>query len=82
MNVYRKRYSKATAIEYIQKELHPLMMKSMHSGESSNDLDMIKSCRAWSDHGHHDPVLEPYAELHYGIQWRMTGFIRRWSIMD
>lgn len=77
----QKEYSKATAIEYIQKELHLADDEIYAFGDSSNDLDMIKAAghggswgimiRFWS---HMQNTLR--------IQWRMTGFIRRWSIMD
>lgn len=39
----QKEYSKATAIEYIQKELHLADNEIYAFGDSSNDLDMIKA---------------------------------------
>ena len=39
----QKEYSKATAIEYIQKELHLADDEIYAFGDSSNDLDMIKA---------------------------------------
>ncbi len=58
----QKEYSKATAIEYIQKELHLADDEIYAFGDSSNDLDMIKAAGHGVIMGHHDPVLEPYAE--------------------
>ena len=58
----QKGYSKATAIAYIKKELALADDEIYAFGDSSNDLDMIKAAGHGVIMGHHDPVLEPYAE--------------------
>lgn len=77
----QKEYSKATAIEYIQKELHLADDEIYAFGDSSNDLDMIKAAGHGVIMGHHDRFWS-HMQNTLQIQWRMTGFIRRWSIMD
>ena len=58
----QKEYSKATAIAYIKKELALQDDEIYAFGDSSNDFDMIKAAGHGVIMGHHDPVLEPYAE--------------------
>lgn len=58
----QKEYSKATAIAYIKKELDLQDDEIYAFGDSSNDFDMIKAAGHGVIMGHHDPVLEPYAE--------------------
>lgn len=58
----QKKYSKATAIEYMKDYLEFGMEQVYVFGDSSNDLSMFE----YADHavamGDHDPVLEPYTE--------------------
>lgn len=58
----QKRYSKATAIEYMKDYLGFGKEQVYVFGDSSNDLSMFE----YADHavamGDHDPVLEPYTE--------------------
>lgn len=58
----QKKYSKATAIEYMQDYLEFGKEQVYVFGDSSNDLSMFE----YADHavamGDHDPVLEPYTE--------------------
>ena len=58
----QKEYSKATAIAYIKKELALQDDEIYAFGDSSNDFDMIKAAGHGVIMGHHDPVLELYAE--------------------
>ena len=58
----QKEFSKATAIAYIKKELNLSDDEIYAFGDSSNDLDMISAAGHGVIMGHHDPVLEPYAE--------------------
>ena len=58
----QKEYSKATAIAYIKKVLNLSDDEIYAFGDSSNDFDMIKAAGHGVIMGHHDLVLEPYAE--------------------
>lgn len=61
----QKEYSKATAIEYIQKELHLVDDEIYAFGDSSNDLDMIKAAGHGVIMGHHDPGSGAICRIHY-----------------
>ena len=62
MNVYRKSIPRQLQLSTYRKNCIWLMMKMYAFGDSSNDLDMIKAAGHGVIMGHHDPVLEPYAE--------------------
>ena len=59
----QKEYSKATAIEYIKKELALQDDEIYAFGDSSNDLAMFQHAGHAIAMGAHDQVLEPYTEF-------------------
>lgn len=58
-----KGYSKATAISYILNYFQMKLEDAYVFGDSSNDLAMFQYVKHAVAMGHHDPVLEPYAEF-------------------